>query len=155
MRTAVLVLGIVLLVLGLAGGGIGLAVSNSDVATYNSRCLGLFPPSGCAAVASEASTFAFVALLGGLLFLVGLILTIVGAVLKPEGAEATRVVVQPVYSAVAPQIPQSYSTPPGQLSSSLTSQSNQKEMFCPACGTHYPLGTQFCGKDATPLKEMV
>jgi hypothetical protein len=144
--------GIVVLVLGLAGGGIGLSISNSDVATYNSRCLGLFPPSGCAALASEASTFAWVALLGGLLFLVGLILTIVGAVLKPESAEATQVVVQPVYPAVAPQMPQSYYAPPEQLSAP-ANQPRPKEMFCTTCGAHYPAGTQFCNKDATPLKE--
>jgi hypothetical protein len=152
MRTAVFVVGIVLLVLGLAGGGVGLSVSNSDVATYNSRCLGLFPPSGCAALASEASTFAWVALIGGLLFLVGLILTIVGAVLKPEAVETTRVVVQPVYPTVAPQMPQPYTAPPGQPPST-GNHSRPKEMFCPTCGAHYPAGIQFCGKDATPLKE--
>jgi hypothetical protein len=147
-----LVLGIILLVLGLAGGGIGLSVSNSDYAAYNSGCLRPFPPSGCAAIASEASTFAYVALLGGLLFLVGLILTIVGAFLRPEAAGTTQVVVQPVYPAVAPQMPQSYLAPPGQPAST-SNQSRLKDMFCPTCGAHYPAGIQFCGKDATPLKE--
>ena len=25
--------------------------------------------------------------------------------------------------------------------------------FCPVCGAHYPAGTRFCSKDATPLKD--
>ncbi len=29
-----------------------------------------------------------------------------------------------------------------------------KGMFCPTCGSHYSVGTQFCSKDATPLKEV-
>ncbi len=26
--------------------------------------------------------------------------------------------------------------------------------FCPVCGAHYPAGTQFCSRDATPLKDV-
>lgn len=26
--------------------------------------------------------------------------------------------------------------------------------FCPTCGTHYPAGTPFCSRDATPLKDI-
>ncbi len=28
------------------------------------------------------------------------------------------------------------------------------EVFCPSCGAHYPVGTQYCSKDATALKDV-
>ncbi len=29
-----------------------------------------------------------------------------------------------------------------------------REVFCPTCGSHYPAGTLYCNRDATPLKEI-
>lgn len=144
---------IVLLVLGLAGGGFGLAVSNADVATYNSNCTGFFPPSNCDSIAAEASTFGFIALLGGVLFVIGLILTIIGAVLKPEQPGPPQVVVQPVYSPIPPPPYAQQAYAPPQPQSTASSTLRPKEMFCTACGSCYPAGTQFCSKDATALKE--
>ena len=155
MRTGVLVLGIVLLVLGLAAGGIGVSVSSSDVATYNSNCTGFFPPSNCPSIAAEASTFSAIALVGGILFIVGLIVTIIGAILKPEQPAPPQVVVQPVYPP-APQPtypPQMQAYAPPQPQAAAQPAPRAKEMFCPVCGTHFPAGTQFCSKDATALKE--
>ncbi len=45
-----------------------------------------------------------------------------------------------------------YATQPPQ--SGVTTWASGKGMFCPTCGSHYPAGTQFCSKDATPLKEL-
>ena len=45
-----------------------------------------------------------------------------------------------------------YATQPPQ--STVTSWASAKGMFCPACGSHYPAGTQFCSKDATALREI-
>ena len=155
MRTGVLVLGIVLLVLGLAAGGIGESVSSSDVAMDNSHCTGFFPPSNCASLAAEANTFGVIALVGGVMFILGLILTIIGAILKPEQPAPPQVVVQPVYPPsphpANPKQGPTYAPPQPQTAAQPAPRA--KEMFCPVCGTHYPAGTQFCSKDATALKE--
>ncbi len=88
------------------------------------------------------------------MFLVGLILTIVGAVMKPEGAEATHLVVQPMYPPAVQPLQPVYTALPTEPSQLAIQQTRPMERFCPVCGTHYAAGTQFCSKDATPLKDI-
>jgi len=51
---------------------------------------------------------------------------------------------------VAPVAPL-YATQPPQTG--VASWTGGRGVFCPKCGSHYPAGTQFCSKDASPLKE--
>lgn len=55
----------------------------------------------------------------------------------------------PIGSAAAPQ--PAYPSAP---QSTMIGVAQPSEMFCPACGSRYPAGTQFCSKDATALKEV-
>jgi len=43
----------------------------------------------------------------------------------------------------------SYGPPPG-----MPPPARASELFCPVCGSRYPAGTQYCSRDATPLKEV-
>jgi len=84
LRADVLLLGTIILVVGVAVGGTGFAVWNSAVAEYHSGCTEFFYDVDCPSALAKAGTFAGVALVGGILFVVGLVLTIMGAVLKRE-----------------------------------------------------------------------
>ena len=84
LRAEVLLLGIIILLVGAAVGGIGLAVWNSAVADVNSGCPGSLHDVDCPSALAKASTFAGVAFVGGILCVVGLILTVLGAVWKRE-----------------------------------------------------------------------
>jgi hypothetical protein len=84
LRTDLLLVGTIILVIGAAVGGTGLAVWNSAVADYNRGCTGFFYDVDCADALAKGSTFATVALVGGILFVVGLLITMMGALLKRE-----------------------------------------------------------------------
>ena len=84
LRTGVLLVGTVVLVVGVLVGGTGLAVWNSAVADYNRGCTGFLYDVDCPDALAKESTFATVALVGGILFAVGLLITIMGAFLKRE-----------------------------------------------------------------------
>ena len=86
LRAGVLLFGIVVLLVGVALAGIGLAVWKSAVADYGSFCAGVFQDVDvdCPTAWAKTSTFAGVAIVGAMLSLVGLILAILGAVLKRD-----------------------------------------------------------------------
>ena len=84
MRTDLILVGTLILVVGVAVGGTGLAVWNSAVADYKSGCTSFFYDVDCSDALAKVSTFAGVALVGGILFVVGLLIAIMGAVLKRE-----------------------------------------------------------------------
>ena len=86
LRAGVVLFGIVVLLVGVALAGIGLTVWKSAVADYGSFCAGFFQDVevDCPARYAKTSTFADIALVGSLLSVVGLILAILGAVLKRE-----------------------------------------------------------------------
>jgi len=85
-RAGVILLGIVVLLVGVALAGIGLLVWKSAVADYGSFCTGVFQDVDvdCPTAWAKTSTFAGVALVGVMVSVIGLILTILGSVLKRE-----------------------------------------------------------------------
>jgi len=84
LRTDLLLVGTIILVVGVAIGGTGLAVWNSAITNYNSGCTGFSYDVDCRDALARGSTFATVALVGGILFVLGLLITIMGAFLKRE-----------------------------------------------------------------------
>jgi len=130
-KVAVFVIGLVLLFVGLAGAAYGWFIASSLETTHAFTCGAGGPgepyPGFCAALLSSASSYRTFAFGMVALFLIGVVLSVGGAIMK-EGPSAPTMMMAP------PPIP-----PPG--ASALQACKNcarsipPSDRFCPTCGT--------------------
>jgi hypothetical protein len=122
-KVAVFVLGLVLLAVGLIGALYGWIVASGLEATHAFTCTGAPPqppPDFCAALLSSASTYRTLAFGMVALFLVGVVLSVAGAIMKELPSAPTMMMPpQPV-------------PPPGALHT------------CKNCGRSMPSTDRFC-----------
>jgi hypothetical protein len=128
MRSGILVAGIVLLLMGI----IGVVVVSGDVSTCNSGT-GQLAQDFSSAAASDCGTYAAIEGVAFLFGIIGLILTILGAALKPSTPEVHSIVLNPMPTSPPPMIAQ----PASPQVACRTCGRIQAEgpSFCPNCGT--------------------
>jgi len=128
-KVAVFVLGLVLLFIGLLGALYGWFVASGLEATHAFTCTPGGPaepyPGWCAALLSSASTYRTLAFGMVVLFLVGIVLSVAGALMK-ELPSAPTMMMSP------PPVP-----PPGALHTckNCGRPMPSTDRFCPSCGT--------------------
>ncbi|MDG6964836.1 MAG: zinc ribbon domain-containing protein [Nitrososphaerota archaeon] len=127
MRGGLLALEIILLIIGIF---LALAV-NANVSLCNSL-YGILAQSDNPQAASTCAQDSLILDLGVVGALLGIIVIILGAVLKGSSGYSPR----PAY--VSPQVPQSTYVPPP------ASAASTARAFCPNCGQPYPMGSKFC-----------
>ncbi len=124
MKVAVFVLGLVLLFIGLIGALYGWFVASSLEATHAFTCTSSPPtepyPGWCAALLSSASTYRTLAFGMVALFLVGIVLSVGGAIMKEVPSTPTMMV-----------------APPGALHTCKNCGRSMPstDRYCPSCGT--------------------
>ena len=128
MKVAVFVLGLVLLLVGLVGALYGWIVAGGLEATHAFTCTAgppQPPPDFCAALLSSASTYRTLAFGMVVLFLVGIVLSVAGALMK-ELPSAPTMMMSP------PPVP-----PLGALHTckNCGRPMPSTDRFCPSCGT--------------------
>ncbi len=129
MKVAVFVLGLVLLFIGLLGALYGWFIASSLEATHAFTCTSSPPtepyPGWCAALLSSASTYRTLAFGMVALFLVGIVLSVAGAIMK-EIPSAPTMMMAP------PPVP-----PPGALHTCKNCGRSMPstDRYCPGCGT--------------------
>ena len=128
MKVAVFVLGLVLLFIGLIGALYGWFIASSLEATHAFTCTSSPPtepyPGWCAALLSSASTYRTLAFGMVALFLVGIVLSVAGAIMKEIPSTPTMMAPPPV-------------PPPGALHTCKNCGRSMPstDRFCPSCGT--------------------
>jgi len=128
-KVAVFVLGLVLLFIGLIGALYGWFVASGLEATHAFTCTSSPPtepyPGWCAALLSSASTYRTLAFGMVALFLVGIVLSVGGAIMKEVPSRPTMMV-------APPPVP-----PPGALHTCKNCGRSMPstDRYCPSCGT--------------------
>ena len=128
-KVAVFVLGLVLLFIGLIGALYGWFIASGLEATHAFTCTSSPPtepyPGWCAALLSSASTYRTLAFGMVALFLVGIVLSVAGAIMKEIPSTPTMMM-------APPPVP-----PPGALHTCKNCGRSMPstDRFCPSCGT--------------------
>ena len=124
MNTALVVVGVIVMLVGIVGAAFGFIAASSAETTYAFFCpSGQMPPQACAGLLASAATYSILGDVMSGVFVLGLALAIAGAILTDR---------PPVALIPVPPVP-----PPGawRICVKCSASMPYADRFCPHCGT--------------------